>query len=90
VALRALQMMRICQVRRVFENLSSVLASAGASLAQVVKLTVFLTDLADLDGFGWVRDEYIPHDKPPASSLAQVSRLMNPQFRVEIKVLAAA
>lgn len=77
------------QTRQVFENLAAALAAAGAGMDQVVKLTVFLTDLADLDAFRRVRDEYISADRPPASSLVQVSRLVNPAFRVEIEALAA-
>jgi len=58
-------------------------------MEQVVKLTVYLTDLADLQAFRQVRDEYISADRPPASSLVQVSGLVNPEFRVEIEALAA-
>ena len=76
------------QVRQVFENLNAALAAAGATMEQVVKLTVFLTDLADLEVFRRVRDEYISLDRPPASSLVQVSGLVNPEFRVEIEALA--
>jgi reactive intermediate/imine deaminase len=77
------------QVRQVFRNLAAGLAATGASMDQVVKLTVYLTDLADLEAFRRVRDEYIALDTPPASSLVQVSGLVNPQFRVEIEALAA-
>lgn len=77
------------QIRQVFRNLAAALAAAGASVDQVVKLTVYLTDLADLEAFRRIRDEYIPLDRPPASSLVQVSGLVNPQFRVEIEALAA-
>jgi len=77
------------QVRQVFENLAGALAAAGARMDQVVKLTVYLTDLADLDAFRRVRDEYVALDTPPASSLVQVSGLVNPEFRVEIEALAA-
>ena len=77
------------QVRQVFDNLTAALAAAGASMEHVVKLTVYLTDLADLDAFREVRDEYISLDKPPASTLVQVSGLVNPAFRVEIDALAA-
>jgi reactive intermediate/imine deaminase len=76
------------QVRQVFDNLAAALAAAGASMEHVVKLTVYLTDLADLDAFREVRDEYISLDKPPASTLVQVSGLVNPAFRVEIDALA--
>ena len=54
-----------------------------------MKLTVYLTDLADLDAFRQVRDGYIAQDRPPASTLVQVSRLVHPEFRVEIDALAA-
>ena len=76
------------QVRQVFDNLTAALAAASASMEHVVKLTVYLTDLADLDAFREVRDEYISLDKPPASTLVQVSGLVNPAFRVEIDALA--
>jgi reactive intermediate/imine deaminase len=77
------------QIRQVFENLTAALAAAGAGMDQVVKLTVFLTDLADLALFRRIRDEYVSTDKPPASSLVQVSALVNPDFRVEVEALAA-
>ncbi|HMH92284.1 MAG TPA: RidA family protein [Streptosporangiaceae bacterium] len=76
------------QVRQVFENLTAVLAAAGATMADVVKLTVFLTDLADLPAYRAVRDEYVSRDRPPASSLVQVSGLVHPDYRVEIEALA--
>jgi reactive intermediate/imine deaminase len=77
------------QVRQVFDNLTAALAAAGASMEHVVKLTVYLTDLADLEAFREIRDAYISLDKPPASTLVQVSGLVNPAFRVEIDALAA-
>ena len=73
-----------------FANLAAALAAAGAGMEQVVRLTVYLTDLADLDAFRRARDERICVDRPPASSLVQVSGLVNPAFRVEIDALAAA
>ena len=78
------------QVRQVFENLATALGAAGAQLGQVVKLTVYLTDLADLPVFRRVRDEYITLDLPPASSLVQVSGLVRPEFRIEVDALAVA
>ncbi|MGN6792709.1 MAG: RidA family protein [Streptosporangiaceae bacterium] len=77
------------QIRQVFENLAAALAAAGATMDQVVKLTVFLTDLADLPDFRRIRDEYVSTEHPPASSLVQVSALVNPAFRVEVEALAA-
>jgi reactive intermediate/imine deaminase len=77
------------QVRQVFRNLERALAAAGATMDQVVKLTVFLTDMADLAVFRKVRDEHIVADRPPASSLVRVSGLVSPDFRIEVEALAA-
>ncbi|WP_329123622.1 RidA family protein [Streptomyces sp. NBC_01465] len=77
------------QIRQVFVNLRAALAGAGAELADVAKLTVFLTDLADLGAFRKVRDEFIDVERPPACSLVQVVGLVHPAFRVEIEALAA-
>jgi enamine deaminase RidA (YjgF/YER057c/UK114 family) len=76
------------QMRQVFTNLALALAAAGATMEHVVKLTVYLTDLSDLEVFRSVRDEYVSLVNPPASSLLQVSGLVNPAFRVEIDALA--
>jgi reactive intermediate/imine deaminase len=77
------------QMRQAFQNLSVALAAAGAGMAQIVKLTVYLTDLADLPAFRQVRAEYVSADHPPASSLVQVAGLVHPEARVEIEALAA-
>ena len=77
------------QARQVFRNLETALAAAGATMDHVVKLTVFLTDMADLAAFRKARDEFIRADTPPASSLVRVSGLVNPEFRIEVEALAA-
>jgi reactive intermediate/imine deaminase len=76
------------QTRQVFLNLRAALAAAGTDLAHVVKLTVFLTNMGDLVDFRSVRDEFIDPLRPPASSLVQVSGLVDPAFRIEIEALA--
>jgi reactive intermediate/imine deaminase len=77
------------QTRQVFHNLQMALAAAGARMADLVKLTVFLTNMADLSDFREVRDEFVDPWRPPASSLVQVSGLVHPDFRVEIEAFAA-
>jgi reactive intermediate/imine deaminase len=77
------------QTRQVFRNLTTALAAAGASLTDVVKLSVFLTNMSDLADFRAVRDEFVDPERPPASTLVQVSGLAHPAFRVEIEALAA-
>lgn len=76
------------QADQVFRNLSSALRAAGAGWAQVVKLTYYLTDIADLPVVRAVRDRYIDPALPPASTLVQVTALVNPLFRIEIDAIA--
>jgi reactive intermediate/imine deaminase len=76
------------QADQVFRNIGVALASAGASFADVVKLTFFLTDLTDLPVVREVRDRYVAIDAPPASSLVQVAGLVSPDFRVEVEAVA--
>jgi enamine deaminase RidA (YjgF/YER057c/UK114 family) len=76
------------QMVQVFANITTALTAVGMSIDDVVKLTVYLTDLSDLDAFRRVRDRQIRTAEPPASTLVQVSGLINPDFRVEIDVLA--
>jgi reactive intermediate/imine deaminase len=77
------------QARQVFRNLQATLAAAGCTMPNVVKLTVFLTNMSDLADFRAVRDEFVDPERPPASSLVQVSGLVHPAFRIEIEALAA-
>ena len=77
------------QTRQVFRNIAAALAAAGAAMSDVAKLTVFLTDLADLPAFRTARDEFLDVTRPPASSLVQVAGLVSPDFRVEIEAVAA-
>jgi enamine deaminase RidA (YjgF/YER057c/UK114 family) len=79
----------LAQARQVFQNIGAALLAAGALFADVVKLTVFLTDIADLAAFREARDEVFDASAPPASSLVQVVALVNPEFRIEIEAVAA-
>lgn len=76
------------QVRQTFANLETVLEQAGASLESVVKLTVYLTDIANLRDYGRLRAELMP-GPPPASTAVQVGALALPGMLVEIDAIAA-
>lgn len=60
---------------RVLDNLAAVLAAAGSSLQDVVKLTVYLTDLGEFDALNRMLTERFSMAPPPARSVAQVSKL---------------
>ena len=76
------------QTRQVLDNVSGVLKSEGLSLGDVLKTTIFLTDL---DNFQIVNEIYGSYfnNQPPARSTVQVSALPK-GARVEIEVIAVA
>ncbi|MEU7638947.1 RidA family protein [Streptomyces sp. NPDC059101] len=76
------------QIHQIYANLATALKAAGSGLDHIVKLTVYLTDLADLDAFRRVRDQYQDAARPAACSLVQVSGLVNPAFRAEVEAWA--
>ena len=74
------------QARQVLENLGAVLKAGGSSYANVVKTTVFLTDLNDFAAMNSVYSEFFP-DAPPARSTIQVAALPK-GAKVEIEAIA--
>lgn len=78
----------LAQARQVFSNLHVALRAAGAPPEHILRLTFFLTDLADLDSVRAARDEVLGSGPLPASSLVQVVGLVVPDARVEIDALA--
>lgn len=76
------------QTRRTLENLRAVLAEAGATLADIVKVTVFIRNMdRDFRPIHEVRAEFFPKN-PPASSMVEVSRLVDPDHLIEIEAVA--
>jgi 2-iminobutanoate/2-iminopropanoate deaminase len=76
------------QARQVFRNMADILAAAGCSFADVVKVTVFLTDVEDRPKINPVRQEVFGETRP-ASTLVEVSALAVPGAKVEIEAVAA-
>lgn len=74
------------QTRQVLENIHAILEAAGASLASVVKTTVYLKDLGDFSAMNEVYGSFFPQS-PPARSTVEVARLPR-DVRVEIEAIA--
>jgi 2-iminobutanoate/2-iminopropanoate deaminase len=74
------------QTERVLENLKAVLEASGASLASVVKTTVFLKDMAEFPKMNEVYSRYFP-ENPPARSTVQAAKLPR-DVNVEIDCIA--
>jgi len=75
------------QARRCLDNLKSVLAAAGATIADVVKITIYVCDRAYIEPVRQVRTEYFTQPMP-AATLVIVSGLADPRALVEIEATA--
>jgi len=76
------------QTRQVFENLSRALEAAAASWSDVVKLDYFLRDVGEITSVRAIRDDYVDTERPPASTLVEVSGLFRPDVLIEIQAVA--
>jgi reactive intermediate/imine deaminase len=79
----------VAQARQVFENMGAVLAAAGCTFADVVKVTIYLVDVDDRARINPVRQEVFGAARP-ASTLVEISRLAVPGARIEVEAVALA
>jgi 2-iminobutanoate/2-iminopropanoate deaminase len=77
----------VAQTRQVHENIKHCLAAAGATFADVCKVTVFLRDIGDREKVNTIRKEYFGAHRP-ASTLVEISRLVRDDYLVEIEATA--
>ncbi len=77
----------VAQAERVFEQIGLVLAASGAAAGDVVKVTVFLTDVDERPLVNTVRRRFFGEARP-ASTLVEVSRLAVPGARIEVEAVA--
>jgi len=77
----------VAQARQVFANIRLCLSAAGATFADVVKVTTFLTDIDDRARINPVRQEFF-REARPASTLVEVSALVLPEFLIEVEAVA--
>jgi len=77
------------QARRCLQIIRAALQEAGAALADVVRTRIFLTDIDDWDKVAGVHGEFF-RDIRPASTIVQVARFIDPDWRVEIEADAVA
>jgi 2-iminobutanoate/2-iminopropanoate deaminase len=77
----------VAQTRQVFANIGLVLEAAGATFADIVKVTTFLMDIDDRARINPVRQEFFG-DARPASTLVEVSALVLPEFLIEVEAVA--
>ena len=81
------------QATQVFRNLAIALEAAGCTAANLVKLTVYLTDMDNLSRYREARNGFFASVTPPAApavTLVEVLKLYGPDFMIEIEAIAAA
>ena len=75
------------QSKQIFKNIEEALASAGASMTDVVKITTYLTDISRYGEFGKARTEAFP-DGVPSSTTVTTPALVMPELLVEVEAVA--
>ncbi|HVY59109.1 MAG TPA: RidA family protein [Xanthobacteraceae bacterium] len=75
------------QSQAVFRKIKQIVEAAGGTMRDIVKLTVFVTDISTREGFWKARREFFTGDFPTAT-LVQVGALADPSFRVEVEAIA--
>jgi 2-iminobutanoate/2-iminopropanoate deaminase len=76
------------QTEVILENMKLALESAGATLDDIVRVDVYITDMSNFDKIHAVRRRYFPQD-PPASTMVQVTALTDPRCLIEINAIAS-
>lgn len=72
-----------------FANIAAILAEDGMTMADIVRLSVYVTAREHMDGYRRARDRQFPRT-PPATTLIIVAGLVRPEFLIEIEAIAAA
>ena len=76
------------QAREVFQNLQRVLQAAGGDLADLLKITTYITRIENFPAVAEVRQQFFPGELP-ASTLIVVTRLAQPDLLIEVEGMAA-
>jgi len=77
------------QAEQTFANLARVLKAGGSSLANVVKVTIFLTDMGNLGKIVELPGKYFTPPYP-ADTIVEVTSLALPELEIEIEAVAVA
>lgn len=76
----------VAQTEQIFRNMRLVLDQAGADISDVLKVTIYVTDMADRARINPVRERHFGVTRP-ASTLVEVSALAFPGMKVEIEAV---
>ncbi len=76
------------QAEQVFRNVQAALESVGTNMSHLMKLNVFMTHREDFPAYRVIRPKFVPDDALPVSTLIFCSGLADPDFRIEVEVIA--
>lgn len=76
------------QTEQVFTNIKSILQSAGGSMSDLVKISIYMKDVKGIQQVRDVRNKFIHQKNPPASTLVEVSGLFRDDILIEIEATA--
>ena len=77
------------QAEQIFSNVQEALKAAGSDMNHIKKLNVFMTHREDIPAYRAARGKFISNDALPVSTLILCSGLADPDFRIEIEVIAS-
>lgn len=76
------------QAEQVFLNIKSIVEEAGGTMDDIVKTGIYMIDITQVQTFRDIRNKFINIEKPPASTLVQVSKLFSDEWLIEIEATA--
>jgi reactive intermediate/imine deaminase len=76
------------QARQVLENVKSALEGLGATMDDVVKVTVFVTDMSHFKEIHEVRRAYFKKENYPTSTIVEINRLAKEDLLIEVEAIA--
>ena len=76
------------QTRQVLATIDKLLAEAGSDKASMLQVTIFLADIADFAAMNSVWDQWVVQGQTPPRATVE-AKLARPEFKVEVKVIAA-
>ena len=76
------------QAEQVFTNLKNALAAVGGTFSNVVKITLYFTEISQVAVVRDIRNRYVDTANPPASTAVEVKALARPEWLIEIEAIA--
>ena len=75
------------QAKFILQKIEKILVQAGASMNDVVRTRMFVTDISHWEEYGKAHNEFF-HDIKPCTSMIEISRLISPEYLIEIEATA--